>query len=302
MTRHACTAAAVSARPMPLIRLTGGAMAMAVAALVAIPALAIPALAEPAPRSVPHRAHYAMTLADATGDSGIAAVTGDMTVIFDRMCKGWSVLQASRMEIDFVEGEPVVSDILFDAEEDDDGRHFRFRYEERENGDTIELAIANLDRAAVDKPARLRFANPPGLTETVPAGALLPTAHTEKLLAAAAAGQPFVRDMVLTGSGTDSLSYVSAHIGKARPIAGDLDWPEGAASDADIGALRSETVYPMRLAFFDAGDTAETPVYELIYQMQPNGIVRRFDIDYGGFSISARLTSIESRAETGACK
>jgi len=111
MTRHACTAAAVSARPMPLIRLTGGAMAMAVAALVAIPALAIPALAEPAPRSVPHRAHYARTLADATGDSGIAAVTGDMTVIFDRMCKGWSVLQASRMEIDFVEAEQRI-DIL----------------------------------------------------------------------------------------------------------------------------------------------------------------------------------------------
>ena len=163
--------------------------------------LALMPAALAAPHSVPHRAHYAMSLLKAQPDAAIAGVAGDMAVIFDRACDGWSVLQASRMEIDFDEAEPVVSDILFDSEESDDGTRFRFRYEERENGESVELAIAHLDRTSPDRPSKLRFANPPGVTESVPAGALLPTAHTERLLQAAEAGEAFIRAQVLTGSG-----------------------------------------------------------------------------------------------------
>ncbi|WP_372016709.1 cell envelope integrity EipB family protein [Tistrella mobilis] len=262
-------------------------------------AVALMPAALAAPHSVPHRAHYAMSLLKAQPDAAIAGVAGDMAVIFDRSCDGWSVLQASRMEIDFDEAEPVVSDILFDSEESDDGTRFRFRYEERENGESVELAIAHLDRTSPDRASKLRFANPPGVTESVPAGALLPTAHTERLLQAAEAGEAFIRAEVLTGSGQDSLSFVSAHIGRPTEIAADQDWPSQAGEAAD--ALRTATVIPMRLAFFKPDDRSETPIYELLYQIQPNGVVRRFDIDYGEFAISARLVSVENRPAAESC-
>ena len=55
----------------------------------------------------------------------------------------------------------------------------------------------------------------------------------------------------------------------------------------------------VRLAFFPADQAAEKPEYELGMLLLDNGISRDMTIDYGDYSIKAKLDDIEALPKPG---
>lgn len=65
-------------------------------------------------------------------------------------------------------------------------------------------------------------------------------------------------------------------------------------SDVDLGTLDGNGFWPVQIAYFKPSAKSVEPDYEIQFWLQPNGVVRRYEIDYGDFSIIAQLVNIET--------
>ena len=119
-------------------------------------------------------------------------------------------------------------------------------------------------------------------------GVLFPSAHTILLIDKAKEGETLVSRLVFDGSAEENAVQVSAVIG--AKVAGD-------PPSADGSPLLQHPGWRVRLAFFPADANAERPDYELGMRLLDNGVSRDMVIDYGEYSIRAKLDDIESLAK-----
>ena len=68
-------------------------------------------------------------------------------------------------------------------------------------------------------------------------------------------------------------------------------------SEPVLGTLGMDAYWPMRLAYFDPESFESVPEYEIELNLQDNGVIRRYLVDYGDFSMTGSLESIEPLAE-----
>ena len=64
---------------------------------------------------------------------------------------------------------------------------------------------------------------------------------------------------------------------------------QGDKADVDLGTLDDDGFWPVQIAYFKPAATEVEPEYEIQYWLQPNGVVRQYEINYGDFSIIAGL-------------
>ena len=69
-------------------------------------------------------------------------------------------------------------------------------------------------------------------------------------------------------------------------------WRSSEASKA-FGGFAKEGFWPVHVAYFKPLATLSEPSYEINFSLQPNGVVRDYEIDYGEFSIKANLLNVE---------
>ena len=263
-----------------------------------------------------HRALYTMSLAHSKTDSGVTGAQGEMGYQWGETCDGWTVEQRYRLTINYAESQDVAIDSNFVTWESKDGLHYRFNQKETRNG-TVDQEIrgsAQLD--GLGKGGTVTFEKPQPQTMKLPPGALFPSAHTILLIQKAKAGEDFVARQVFDGATVEGAVLVSAVIGKKvdpNPAAQSdpkAD-PESAADvkgDTQTGSSGKTAASPdpslhdpvlqrpgwrMRLAFFPSDPNSETPDYELGMLLLDNGISRDMTIDYGDYTINAKLSKIE---------
>jgi hypothetical protein len=113
---------------------------------------------------------------------------------------------------------------------------------------------------------------------------LFPSAHTIFLIDKAKTGENFISKHIFDGATVENAVLVSAVIGpKIEP-------------DAEIAKkspLLNRPGWRVRLAFFPADPKEEKPDYELGMLLLDNGVSRDMTIDYGEYSIRAKLDDIE---------
>ena len=63
---------------------------------------------------------------------------------------------------------------------------------------------------------------------------------------------------------------------------------------ARLGQFGQNGYWPVQTAYFKPAAKAAEPEYEINYSMQSNGVVRRYVIDYGDFTIIAELMKLEA--------
>jgi hypothetical protein len=129
----------------------------------------------------------------------------------------------------------------------------------------------------------IHYTAPTPLVRSMPPGTLFPTEYTKRLLDRMMQGALSYQSLVFDGSTTEGVYFVSTFFGTAT----EHERPTKA------GAIR-ETVWPSRTAYFKPGahDDAE-PVFEVGGLMSAGAVAHWFDLDYGSFSVRARLTSFE---------
>jgi hypothetical protein len=237
-----------------------------------------------------HRALYTMTLAGSKPDSGVTGAKGTMAYQWGESCDGWTVEQRYRLKLIYSESQDVDIVSSFVTWESKDGLRYRFNQKETRNGTLDDEIRGGATLEGPGKGGAADFEKPKAQTIPLPAGALFPSAHTLLLLQQAKAGENFVSRHVFDGAAVEGAVLVTAVIGPKL----DPD-PEFAKKSP----LLNRPGWRVRLAFFPADEKADKPDYELGMVLLDNGISRDMTIDYGDYTIHAKLDDIEALGKPG---
>jgi hypothetical protein len=238
----------------------------------------------------PHRALYSMNLGTTHGDAGVTGASGTMAYQWGETCDGWTVEQRYRLKMGYAESPDVSISSNFVTWEGKDGLRYRFNQKESRSGgaDQEIRGEAKLDGAG--KAGTVDFEKPETKNLKLPAGVLFPSAHTIFLIDRAQAGENFVSRQIFDGATADGAILVSAVIGPKVEPDGEV---------AKKSPLLNRPGWRVRLAFFSADQKAEKPEYELGMLLLDNGVSRDMVIDYGDYSIRAKLDDIEPLPKPG---
>ena len=232
----------------------------------------------------PHRALYAMALNSARNDSGVVDARGTMDYEWGETCDGWTIEQRYRLKMRYAESTDVDIISSFVTWESKDGLRYRFNQKQTRNGE-VDQEIRG--EARLDGPGKggvAEFAKPQPQTLKLEPGVLFPSAHTISLIDGAREGENFISRLVFDGATDENAVQVSAAIGvrlTADPAA------------AVRSPLLERPGWRVRLAFFPVDANAEKPDYELGMRLLDNGVSQDMVIDYGEYSIRAKLDDLE---------
>lgn len=237
---------------------------------------------------VPHRATYDMKLATARPNSGIVEVNGRMVLEMVDSCDAWEVKQRIKLKFLRNEGEEFDTDSSFTSYETKDGLGLRFSVRNIQDQEVEEELRGHADLEAPGARGRASFTLPEVRNFELPAGTLFPTTHLALIIRHARDGDKSASYGVFDGARLDGAFQVNAVIG--RPPRG-----AGPAVRGDVGLLRNQPSWGVRLAFFAAGDQGTSnPEYELALDLLGNGISRSMMLDYGDFAVDARLVQLQA--------
>jgi len=255
------------------------------AAVMAPLALALMPLAAAAADIAPHRALYAMSLGGTRTDSGVADARGTMAYEWGETCDGWTIEQRYRLKMRYAESQDVEITSNFVTWEAKDGTRYRFNQRETRNGEVDQEIHGEAKLDGPGKGGVAEFTKPQPQTLTLAPGVIFPSAHTILLIDKAQGGENFISRQVFDGATAENAVQVSAVIGPK------------VEADADSGKKSPLLQHPgwrVRLAFFPADPNAEKPEYELGMRLLDNGVSQDMVIDYGDYSIRAKLDDIEA--------
>jgi hypothetical protein len=244
----------------------------------------------PSAEIAPHRALYSMTLGSVRNDSEVVDARGAMVYQWGETCDGWTIEQRYRLKLRYSEEGDTDVVSRFITWESKDGLRYRFSEKETRNGTVTEEISGEAQLDGPGKGGVARFSKPRPETMRLAPGVLFPSAHTILLIDRARAGATFVSRQVFDGSAAENAVQVSAFIA-AKPTAD--------RTSAKLGPLLERPGWRVRLAFFPADAKADVPDYELGMMLLDNGVSRDMLIDYGDYTIRAKLDDIEALAKPG---
>lgn len=233
---------------------------------------------------VPHRATYDMGLASVRSSANVADVRGKMSFEWADACDGWTIEQRFQLDFVYAEGDRVAMTTNYVTWEAKDGKSYRFNVRKLTNGKLDE----ELRGEAEMRPdgGLARYARPQEAEVPLPRGTMFPTGHTIALIGHAQAGEKVFGSLVFDGSDEEGLTEISAALGlKAEPAA---------AGAEPRGELLRGVHWPVRMAFFPPSSDSAAPEYEMSMDLLENGVARSMLIDYGDFTVSAKLEKVEA--------
>ena len=243
----------------------------------------------------PHRAVYDLKLSKSQGSRGIEAVRGRILYDFSgNACEGYQLQFRQVSELDSGEGQPALSDLRSNTWEDGNAKKFRFSSENLFNERRTDVVDGHAERNA--KAVAVSLSKPKEMSFNVTEGAVFPTEHMRRIIAAAREGKSVLEFPVYDGSESgEKLFNTLTVIG--RPISPGEKPPTDAA--AKTPALAKLTRWPVTISYFDKKDDKaeqggeQTPVYSIGFELYENGISRALVLDYTDFTITGEMTSLE---------
>jgi hypothetical protein len=252
--------------------------------VVAVAVFAVAAPSAGGAEIAPHRALYAMTLGAAKNDSDVVDARGTMDYEWGETCDGWTIEQRYRLRMRYAETPDVDIVSSFVTWESKDGLRYRFNQKQTRNGEIDQEIRGEARLNAPGKAGVAEFSKPQPQTLKLEPGVLFPSAHTILLIDGAHQGENFISRQLFDGATDENAVQVSAAIGvklTADPAA------------ASRSPLLQRPGWRVRLAFFPVDANAEKPDYELGMRLLDNGVSQDMVIDYGEYSIRAKLDDIE---------
>lgn len=233
---------------------------------------------------MPHRVAYSFEVIGRDSQSGMIDIAGGMSFEWADACDGWALDQRYLLRITNDDGEDLVNQVSSVNWESKDGRRLRFNTRSEINGEVVEeySGDATLDEAGGKGVAH--FTIPRDETVSLQAGTRFPTNLTQVLMAAAARGERNFSGLVFEGGDLEGSVSVTATILPQRPARhkGVLKPPLG-----------PHPVWPVYTAYFKPGKHDGTPETEFFMDIQDNGVVPDFTLNYGGLKLRAHMERIQ---------
>jgi hypothetical protein len=249
-----------------------------------------PEAAAPAAGPVPlaaHKAVYDLTLLKSIGAKGPTSARGRIAFDFSgSACEGYSQTFRQLTELQPAEGPTRVSDMHSATFEDAEDTTFAFSMHTVVDSGDADVVDGRAVRAAdgavstsLTKPVRGKFDIDPDV--------VFPTAHLQRILTAAEAGQNILQVKVYDGSETGRKIYETTTV-IGHPVEAPV--VEKAAHIPELDAMRR---WPVSISYFEIGKKDEPPSYTLSFDLYENGISRALRLDYGDFILAGEMTSLE---------
>ena len=230
-----------------------------------------------------HRAFYEMRMGQAENNAVVQSVAGRSAFVLEKDCDGWR--SAEDYMIEFGNGDGHTNRILshFESWESDLGDQYSFDIVEKSSfqDDKDFGGYAEINAQGGEAVFILDEQNNIALPENT----YFPMQHIRAIINKASDGGKILAAPVFVGAEPDDALLTTNTV-----IGG---WQEGNA-DVDLGSLDVDGFWPIQIAYFKPSATEVEPEYEIKYWLQPNGVVRQYEINYGDFSIVAGLVTIES--------
>jgi hypothetical protein len=237
----------------------------------------------------PHRAFYEMQLGVADQNSNVQAVSGRSAFTLDRDCDGWRSNEEYLIEFGGKEGRRDRILSRFESWESNNGDMYSFEISENSSFESAKDfgGFAEIKSGGGDA----YFSMADEMAVALPADTYFPIRHLNAIIDSAENGKTMLAASVFTGAKPDdALLSTNTVIGGWR----------GEEAAIQMGKFGQDGFWPVQIAYFKPAATAAAPEYEIQYSMQPNGVIRRYVIDYGEFTIIAKLLKLES-VETPIC-
>jgi len=248
----------------------------------------------------PHVAVYDLSLLKAGDRAGITGVNGRLAIeLSGSECEDWTV--NFRMVSQFFSEDQTTR--LLDTQsstwEAGDGnainvsqRHFVDSSLDSESRVTASKEADGRTLGMVDKPKPQQF--------ELQKGTIFPVMHLHKLLETAAQGKQLDKSNVFDGTeGTKSYT-ATTFIGRSRT--NGEQHTKLLASDAV--KLKSVRAWPAVISYYDQAQSDNNdglPSYEVAVEMFENGVSGDMAIDYGDYSLDAKLSKLELKPY-GVCR
>ena len=242
-----------------------------------------------------HVAHYRIELWRAGSTTLVQNIDGMAESSLRRNCRGWVSEEEFAIYFTSVFGDVSGLSSRYDTWESLNGNNFIFSVIEKSAlaGDKNYQGSASIERGSAGEASIYGSdeANIRLVRDT-----LFPIQYMQAVVAAAKTGGKIFRAPLFVGGGVEGSRYfVSTLIGNAKTT-DSIDFaPDVLPLDGLDGLLESH-YWPMRLAYFDPQSKEAVPEYEVEFMVQENGIIHGYIIDYGDFSVRARLHDIERLA------
>jgi hypothetical protein len=246
-----------------------------------------------------HRAIYDLKLAETRGRRQLSAAQGRIVYDFSgSACEGYALQFRQVTELDNGEGKIVVSDLRSATWEEGAAKNYRFNFQNY----LSERLVDSVDGRAERKPqaVAVSLAQPSAKQFDLDTAVVFPTEHIRRIVVAARAGKTVLELPVYDGSETGEKLYDTLTI-IGHPIAPGEQKPDDAIAGNSV--FDSLTRWPVTISYFDhAKQTGEqTPVYSIRFELYENGVSRALLLDYGDFSITGTMTTLEMR-DTKPCQ
>ncbi len=245
----------------------------------------------------PHRASYDLQLGVTRGAKSVAAADGRIAFEFTGdACTGYAMNFRQVTRIDDGEGSKKLSDLRNTSWEDGQGKVFRFSIVGYTDGEITQQSEGRADRGRKGDVA-VKLARPANTKLDFDDSFVFPSQHMRKLIEAARAGDHIKEIKFYDGSdGGQKVFDTLAVIGKEVP-AGSEDGLEDVAKAAGLAAYRR---WPVKLSYFEPGQGERTPLYVLGFDMFENGVSGHMVLDFGDFTLTSKMRSLDM-LKTAAC-
>jgi hypothetical protein len=256
------------------------------------PANQAPASLPGAQDMVAHRAAYRLTFDKARDNSDVARADGVMLFEVLDACDGWASRQRLTMRLQDRDGQTLETASDYATWESKDGRRLRFSLTQMTAG-AVSSRISGEATLQPDGTGVANYEQPRAAQETLPAGTLLPMAHTLRAIAAARSGQRLLNLPLMDGTSEDGAQDSTTILSQ---------WNREAEAKPRFPLLANQESGRMRIAFFgkdNNGGGASSPDYEVGLRYYANGVADELNMDFGEFAVNGRLETLE--AVPGGC-
>jgi len=234
-------------------------------------------------RMAAHRAAYRLDLGEGR-NSGITAVRGAMVFDVQDACEGWATRQRMTMTVVDRDGQEIETVSDYATFEAKDNSRLRFSLTQTTGG-AISQRVAGEAELRPDGSGRVRYTEPAGKEEALPAGTMLPTRHTVLSIEVARAGRRILSGPLFDGTSEEGVQETTTVVSNWSAAAGEPRFP----------MLAGQASARMRIAFFERGAAtggASQPEYEVGLRYFENGVADELVMDFGEFSVTGRLLEL----------
>ncbi len=232
----------------------------------------------------PHRAIYDLSLISVQENSSFTNVSGRLANEWTKECDGYLFNQRMVLKLVNVNGNPTLMDYQISTWESLDGQNFRFNIRTQIDGRNFDEYVGRARLSGGG--GKAIFTKPKPVELALPAETMFPTAHSFAVIRSAERGAKTMQATTFDGSNHDTVYRASLVLGSKIV--------ESVGKERVFEAVRGQSGWPVRLAFFKLKEVDPLPDVEMGFVLYSNGILAQLRLDYDDFSVRGELKDLVS--------